>query len=106
VKKRRQDTIPLKPMVIEEPFQQWGLYFIGVINPNSSVGHKFILTAIDYFTRWSEATPCKSANQEIVIEMIKRLITHFDIPHTIVSDNGSTFIGVNLSYFTTEYMIY
>ena len=29
--------MPLKPMVVEEPFQQWGLDFIGVINPNSTL---------------------------------------------------------------------
>jgi len=53
--------------------------FIGVINPNSSVGHKFILTTTYYFTRWLEAMPCNNADQEIMIEMIKRIITHFGI---------------------------
>jgi len=69
----------LKPMVVEEPFQQWGLDFTGVINPNSSVGHKFILIAIDYFTRCSKAIPCKNVDQESVMEMIKRIISHFCI---------------------------
>ena len=78
--KRRQIVMPLKPMVVEEPFQQWGLNFIGVINPNSLVGHKFILTTISCFTRWLEAMPCKNADQEAVIDMIKRIITHFGIP--------------------------
>jgi len=52
VGKRRQATMPLKPVVAEEPFQQWGLDSIGVINPNSSMGHNFILTIKYYFTRW------------------------------------------------------
>ena len=72
--------MPLKPMMVEEPFQQWGLDFIGVINPNSFMGHNFILTTTNYFTRWSEAIPCKNADHEVVIEMIKRMITHFGIP--------------------------
>ncbi|XP_059078073.1 uncharacterized protein LOC131876648 [Cryptomeria japonica] len=32
-------TLPLKPMVIEEPFQQWGLDFVGPVYPTSSVGN-------------------------------------------------------------------
>ena len=32
------------------PFQVWGLDFVGPINPNSSKGHKYILTAIEYFS--------------------------------------------------------
>jgi len=80
VGKRTQEAMPLKPMVIEVPFQQWGLDFIGVINPNSSVGHKFILTITNYFTRWLEAMQCKNVDQEAMIVMIKRIITHFGIP--------------------------
>lgn len=49
--------MPLKPMVVEEPFQQWGLNFSGVINPNYSTSHNFILIATDYFTRWFETIP-------------------------------------------------
>jgi len=54
--------------------------FIGVINPNSLVIYKFILITIDYFTIWLDVMPCKNANQETVIEIIKRIITHFGIP--------------------------
>lgn len=53
-------TLPLKLVIIEEPFQQWGLDFIGPINPNSSVGHTHFLIATDYFTKWVEVVPMKS----------------------------------------------
>ena len=45
---------PLKPVIISEPFEQWGIDIIGEINPNSSLQHKYILIATDYFTRWVE----------------------------------------------------
>jgi len=70
----------IKPMVVEEPFKQWVLDFIGVMNPNSSTGHNFILTTIDYFTIWAKAMPCKNVDQEAMIEMIKKIITCFIIP--------------------------
>ena len=47
-------------MIIEEPFQQWGLDFIGPINPKSSVGHTHILTTIEYFNKWVEAILVKA----------------------------------------------
>lgn len=62
VGRRRNATFPLEPIQVEEPFQQWGLDFIGVINPNSFFGHKFILTATNFFTRWAEAEAVKEAN--------------------------------------------
>lgn len=50
-------AMPIRPVSVEEPFSQCGLDFIGMINPPSSAGHKWILTATNYFTRWSEAVP-------------------------------------------------
>ena len=41
---------PLNPVMITEPFKQWGLDIIGEIKPNSSLQQKYILTATDYFT--------------------------------------------------------
>jgi hypothetical protein len=51
--KEKKVAIPLQPMSISRPFEQWGIDIIGDINPNSSKQHKYILTATDYFTRWS-----------------------------------------------------
>ena len=38
------------------PFSIWGIDIIGKISPKSSSGHEYILVAIDYFTKWVEAT--------------------------------------------------
>jgi hypothetical protein len=46
--KRKLLPLPLKPISIEAPFQQWGLDFIGEIHPPSSGQHKWILTTTDY----------------------------------------------------------
>ena len=43
------------------PFPMWALDFMGVINPPSSEGHKFILVFIEYYTKWVEAIPLKIA---------------------------------------------
>ncbi|XP_017974556.1 PREDICTED: uncharacterized protein LOC108661608 [Theobroma cacao] len=38
------------------PFSMLGMDVIGLITPKASNGHQFILVAIDYFTKWVEAT--------------------------------------------------
>ena len=58
---------PLKPVMITEPFEQWGLDIIGEIKPNSSLQHKYILIATDYFTRWVEAISLRKINEDEVI---------------------------------------
>ncbi|XP_059070529.1 uncharacterized protein LOC131860171 [Cryptomeria japonica] len=61
-------ALPLKPVVIEESFQQWGLDFIGPVNPTSSVGHMHILNVTDYFTKWVEAISTKQATSTMIID--------------------------------------
>ena len=36
------------------PFVAWGIDIIGEIRPIASNGHKYIVVAIDYFSRWIE----------------------------------------------------
>ena len=67
-------ALPLKLVVIEEPFQQWGLDFIGPISLASSAGHQYIITAIDYFTKWVEAKAMKKMTSEVVCEFLKENI--------------------------------
>jgi len=43
----------LHPQVVIEPFEQWGIDFIGPINPPSK-GKKHILVCTYYVTKWVE----------------------------------------------------
>jgi hypothetical protein len=53
--------MPLKTIIVESPFTQWGLDVIGPINPKSSKGHSYIITTTDYFTKWPEAITLKES---------------------------------------------
>lgn len=48
--RERNPAMPPQPVFEVRPFAQWTLDFSSVINPNSSIGHKFILTTMDYYT--------------------------------------------------------
>ena len=79
---------------------------IGKIYPTSSKGHKFILVAIDYFTKWVEAMPLKKAKQKDVIQFIKEhIIPRFGIPQSITIDQGTMFTRDEMTYFAKDYGI-
>ncbi|WRX10957.1 Integrase zinc-binding domain - like 6 [Theobroma cacao] len=44
---------PLHVFTAPWPFSMWGMDVIGLITPKASNRHRFILVAIDYFTKWT-----------------------------------------------------
>jgi hypothetical protein len=50
---------PIHPTKMSWPFEMWGMDVIGPIHPPSSKGHRFILAATDYFSKWSEVVALK-----------------------------------------------
>jgi hypothetical protein len=69
------------------PFRGWGLDFIGEIHSSSSKGHRFMLVATNYFSKWTEAVALKNMTHREVIEFItKHSIHRFGIPQTLTTD--------------------
>ncbi|XP_015075405.1 uncharacterized protein LOC107019409 [Solanum pennellii] len=63
--------------------------FIGPIDPSDSNGHKCILVAIDYITKWVEAASYKSVTKKVVVDFVRNnLICRFGVPESIITDNG------------------
>ena len=64
----------LHPIIKPWPFRGWGMDMIGQINPPTSKGHKWILAATDYFTKWVEAVPMKNVTTRDVVNFVKEHI--------------------------------
>jgi transposase InsO family protein len=92
-------------VVVSGPFQQWRLDFIGEIHPASSGQHRWILTATDFFTKWIEAIPTRSASHKVIIRFLEDLITRFDCPSKIVTDNTASFRAELLAKFCEQFGI-
>ena len=74
------------------PFLAWGIDIIGEIRPNTSNGHKYIVVAIDYFSRWIEAKSFGTLKARQMAKFIeKSLICRYGVPHHIVTNNGVQF---------------
>src|ERR1043165_5766161 len=72
------------------PFAMWGIDMLGEIKPTASNGHRFILVAIDYFTKWVEAASYARVTRQVVTRFIKHnIICRYGIPEKIITDNGS-----------------
>ncbi|XP_060200735.1 uncharacterized protein LOC132629003 [Lycium barbarum] len=72
------------------PFVAWGIDVIGPIEPKASNGHRFILVAIDYFTKWVEVVTFKSVTKKAVVDFVhSNIICRFGIPKTIITDNAA-----------------
>ena len=53
---------------------------------------KFLLVAIDYFTKWVEAEALATITKAKVQNFVwKNIVCRFGIPRTIISDNGRQF---------------
>lgn len=93
-------------MVVEAPFQHWGLDFIGKLNENSSNDHSWIIIATDYFTKWVETIPTKHATHKVVIDFLEdKIITHFGVPAKITIDNAKAFTSAEFSSRCFKYGI-
>ena len=63
---------------------------IGAIEPKVSNEHRFILVAIDYFTKWVEAASYASMTRSVVVRFIKKeIIYRYGLPRKIITDNGT-----------------
>jgi transposase InsO family protein len=73
-------------------FRGWAIDLIGKIYPPSSKGHKFVLVATYYFTKWVEAIPIKTVTTGNIFDFAnEHIVYRYGIPQTITTDQGSKF---------------
>ena len=59
--------------------------------PNS-FGNQYILVAVDYVSKWVDAIPSRTNDNEVVIMFLKEnIFSRFGTPRAIISDNGTHF---------------
>nr|KYP53504.1 Pol polyprotein [Cajanus cajan] len=64
---------------------------------------KFLLVAVDYFTKWVEAKPLANITAANVQKFLwKNIITRFGIPYALITDNGLQFTDQKLNRFIQD----
>jgi hypothetical protein len=99
-----QHLAKLVTTLLKEPFQKWGLDFIGRVKPTSKLSNnRYILVTIDYATKWMEVRTLRT-NITIVTTMFlyKHILMRFKCPLTIVTNKGTHFINDVIKYLTNQ----
>ena len=96
------------------PFAQWGLDILGPF-PRATGNRRFVLVAINYFTKWAEAEALANIRDVDVKKFVwKNIITRFGVPDTLIFENGLQFdsrafcnfchdLGITNRYSTPAY---
>ncbi|GJV30961.1 reverse transcriptase domain-containing protein [Tanacetum coccineum] len=75
------------------PFYQWGMDILGPL-PQTFEKLKFVIVAIDYFTKWIEAKPLSRITEKDVKKFVwDNIVCRFGLPRVIVTDNGTQFVN-------------
>nr|XP_025647464.1 uncharacterized protein LOC112742446 [Arachis hypogaea] len=83
------------------PFAQWGVDLLGPF-PVGLGQVKYLIVAIDYYTKWIEAEPLASISSSNCRKfMWRQVITRFGIPEVVISDNGTQFTDKKFTEFLT-----
>lgn len=88
--KRKEELIPL---TIREPFYRIGIDIKGPL-PRTAKGNRYIIVAMDYFTKWPEAKALADIKAETVAKFIyEEIICRHGVPKEILSDRGTSFVN-------------
>lgn len=81
---------PISPTSL--PFERWGIDFVGPL-PSSRAGNRYLITAIDYTTRWPIAVPVKDMSSPTVVSFLyNQILMQFGAPYELISDRAKNFL--------------
>ncbi|KAL2236614.1 UNVERIFIED_CONTAM: Retrovirus-related Pol polyprotein from transposon [Sesamum indicum] len=98
-------AVPMTPISITCPFDQWGIDIMGPFPP-ARAQKKFVIVAVEYFSKWVEAEAVSKITEREAINFIwKNIICRFGIPRVLISDNGTQFQGRKITAWLHELKI-
>ena len=92
IQKGRVAKVPLGRLpLINTPFKRVAVDIVGPIEPRSNNRSKYILTMMDYATRYPEAIALPSNETEHVAEALEEMFGRVGVPDEMLMDCGSQF---------------
>ncbi|GJT63149.1 reverse transcriptase domain-containing protein [Tanacetum coccineum] len=74
------------------PFFQWGMDVLGPL-PEALGKLRFVIVAVNYFTKWMEAKPLAKTTWKKVKKFVwDNIVYRYGLPKIIITDNGTNFI--------------
>lgn len=85
-------TLQAMPL-IKTPFERVAMDLVGPISPPSDSGNRFILTVVDFATRYPEAVALKNKETVTVAEALVHIYSRVGVPKEVLTDQGSEFVS-------------
>ncbi|KAJ3696801.1 hypothetical protein LUZ61_000506 [Rhynchospora tenuis] len=83
----------LKSITSPWPFDIWGMDILGPF-PQAKGNLKFIVVAVEYFTKWIEVKALSLITSQKITDFLEHQIVYrYGIPNAIITDNGRQFAG-------------
>jgi hypothetical protein len=84
-----------------------GCGFCRLINPPTRITRaRYIITMIDYLTRWEEAKPVTNCNtKKSLWFLFENIVTRFGCPKVLMSNQGSHFLNKRIVALTEDFHI-
>ena len=90
----RVGKAPLVPTpLIETPFARVAVDLVGPLPRTEKGKNRYILTLVDYATRFPDAVALQGISTEQVAEAMLEIFSRLGVPNEVVSDRGSQFTG-------------
>jgi hypothetical protein len=69
-------------------------------------GAKYIITVVEYVTKWEEVEPVESCTKEVATKFIyENIITRFGCPLTLINDQGTHFVNETIKVLLEIFLI-
>lgn len=84
----------------------WGIDAFAMIHPKAANGHRIILEAIDYFTKWVEAASFANLKKTQVTRFIKQnIVCRYGLPQSIIIDNARNLNNDMMDFLCAQFKI-
>ena len=88
---RNSNKALLQPIYTSGPIEVWASDIMGPL-PYASSGRRYILVAIDLFTRWIEVVPFVDQTAVFVAKaLVESVILRHEIPRALLTDQDPNF---------------
>ncbi|XP_049514115.1 uncharacterized protein LOC119436504 isoform X1 [Dermacentor silvarum] len=97
------DNLPMPPAAPPlnwpQTQERWSRVHVDFAGP---IQGKMVLVVVDSHTKWIEAVPLNQATSATTIDCLRDIFSHFGVPRTLVSDNGTQFTSQEFATFANK----
>jgi hypothetical protein len=102
-----KNEVPLSSIKSNRAFEIQAIDFVAPFPQRARrIGAKYIITAVEYVTKWEEDEPVKYCIKEVATKFIyENVITRFNFPLTLINDHGTLFVNETIKVLLENVLI-